>query len=323
MALSLPGIPLMPSRIVMGSVFFGTEITPEKTFAVLDAFVEAGGSFIDTAHVYAAWIETGVGASERTIGDWLHSRGHRDQVIVATKGAHYSFKDPTKTGRCSRADIEKDLTESLQRLRLDHVDLYWMHFDEPARPVGEIINTLASIKSSGRILAYGASNWSTDRIQAANEYAREHDLAPFIASQPWFSLGAVANGAKAEQPTDPASDPLIRWHTGSGLPMIPYSSQSNGYFGAENVAWAKGGFEGDPKRAAGFDSPANRQRLLRAIDLAGKKGCTPNQIALAYLLNQPFAIYPIIGTGNPDHAREALAAVDITLTKEEIASLFL
>ncbi len=104
--------------------------------------------------------------------------------------------------------------------------------------------------------------------------------------------------------------------------MIPYSSQANGYFGAENVAWAKAGFDGSPKRAERFDSPANRRRLLRAIDLAEKKGCTANQIALAYLLNQPFPMFPIIGTGNPEHAREALGAVGITLSPEETASLF-
>jgi aryl-alcohol dehydrogenase-like predicted oxidoreductase len=112
-------------------------------------------------------------------------------------------------------------------------------------------------------------------------------------------------------------EPLWRWHVASGLPMIPYSSQANGYFGAENVAWARSGFAGEAKRAGSFDSPANRRRLERAIELAERTGCTANQIALAYLLNQPFAISPIIGTSKPEHAREALAAVGIGLTEQE------
>lgn len=321
MAAQLRGIPLQPSRIVLGSVPFGSEVTEGDSFAVMDAFVEAGGNFIDTAHVYAAWLPNGVGASERTIGNWLRSRGSRDSVVIATKGAHSPIEAEEKVGRCSRADLEKDLGESLGRLGLDRVDLYWLHLDEPSRAVAEIVEALADILRTGRINAYGASNWSTERIHAANAYAADRSLPPFVASQPWFSLGAVAAGPKAQEPTSESDDSLLQWHLASGLPMIPYSSQANGYFGAENVAWAKGGFGGPPRRAASFDSPANRRRLLHAIELAKEKGCTPNQIALAYLLNQPFPVFPIIGTANPEHAREALGAVGINLSEAERAFL--
>jgi aryl-alcohol dehydrogenase-like predicted oxidoreductase len=322
MSIHLPGISLEPSRIALGSVFFGSEITEEQSFAVMDAFAEAGGSFIDTAHVYAAWLEDGVGASERTIGKWLRTRGNRGSIVLATKGAHSPIEDEEKVGRCSRADLERDLGESLERLDVDWVDLYWLHLDEPTRSVGDIIDALAEIQQSGRVRAYGASNWKTDRIQAANEYAEGQGLPGFVASQPWFSLGAVAQGQSAQELTSQADDPLRTWHVETGLPMIPYSSQANGYFGAENVAWAKGGFEGEPRRATTFDAPANRRRLLRAIELAEEKGTTANQIALGYLLSQPFPIYPIVGTSDPEHAREALGAVDLRLTEDEIASLF-
>ena len=322
MAIRLPGVPITPSRIALGSVYFGSEINREDSFAVMDAFFEAGGNFLDTAHVYAAWLEHGIGASERTIGEWVRARGNRERIVLATKGAHSPIEDQEKGGRCSKADLEQHLGESLDRLGLECVDLYWLHLDEPTRPVAEIIQSLAEIRSTGRIRSYAASNWSTERIQAANDYARKHGLPPFVASQPWFSLGAVAGGPKADQPTSESEDPLRAWHVANGLPMIPYSSQANGYFGAENVAWAKGGFDGPPKRAETFDSPANRRRLLRAIELADSKGCTPNQIALAYLLNQPFPVFPIIGTSNPAHAREALGAVGIVLSEQERALLF-
>ncbi len=322
MSTTLPGIRLEPSRICLGSASIGTGIGKDDSFAVMDAFVEAGGNFIDTAHIYAAWVEDGWGASERTIGEWIRSRGNRDRIVLATKGAHPQWGAEEKTGRCSRADLEQDLTESLERLSTDYVDLYWLHFDEPTRPVGEIIESLADIQRSGRILGYGASNWTTERIGAANEYAKGKALPPFVASQPWFSLGAVASGPSSEVPTSDAADPLRQWHVSTGLPMIPYSSQANGYFGAENVEWARGNFQGSPRRAERFDSPANRRRLLRAIDLAKQKGVTANQIALSYLLSQPFRVYPIIGTGNPEHAREALGAVALSLTQQECADLF-
>jgi aryl-alcohol dehydrogenase-like predicted oxidoreductase len=305
MAQQLPGIPIEPSRICLGSAGIGSSTSKDDSFAVMDAFVEAGGNFVDTAHIYAAWIEGGWGVS-----------------VIATKGGHGPIDAEEKIGHLSPADLEQHLTESLDRLQLDRIDLYWLHLDEPKRPVGEIVGTLSGLKQDGRVSSYGASNWSTDRIQAANEYAKEHDLAPFIASQPWFSLGAVAGGPHADEPTGDSRDPLRTWHVQTGLPMIPYSSQANGFFGESNVAWAKGNFSGSPARTASFDSPANRRRLLRAIELAEEKGCTANQIALAYLLHQPFVIYPIIGTGDPDHAREALRAVEVMLSPEELNSLF-
>ena len=322
MVSALPGIVLEPSPVCLGSAGIGTHISKDDSFAVMDAFFEAGGNFIDTAHIYAAWVEGGWGASERTIGEWIRSRGNRNQIVVGTKGAHSPWGAEEKSGRCSRKDLEKHLTESLDRLGTDYVDLYWLHLDEPARPVGEIIESLADLQQSGRFLSYGASNWTTDRIEAANKYAGGKGLAPFVASQPWFSLGAVAGGPSSDAPTSDSADPLRQWHVKTGLPMIPYSSQANGYFGAENVEWARREFEGPPKRAESFDSPANRRRLLRAIDLAEQKGVTANQIALAYLLSQPFTIYPIIGTGNPQHAREALGAASLRLTEGECSYLF-
>ena len=104
--------------------------------------------------------------------------------------------------------------------------------------------------------------------------------------------------------------------------MIPYSSQANGYFGAENVAWARDGFSGAAPRAERFDSPANRQRLRRAMELAEEKGVTANQIALGYLLSQAFPVFPIIGTGSLEHVREAMGAIGLRLSAEECAGLF-
>ncbi len=314
--------PIEPSRICLGSVVFGSYVDKDVSFAVMDAYFEKGGNFIDTAHIYSAWMENGVGASERTIGEWIRSRGVRDKIVLATKGGHPPLDAAVKVGRLSLADLDQDLNESLDRLGLEHVDLYWLHFDEPERPVGEIIESLAELAKSRRIGSYGASNWAVERIEAANAYAREHNLPPFVANEPWFSLGAIAGGAGAQQPTSEDSDPLRAWHVRTGLPMIPYSSQSNGYFGTANAGWAAGGFVGDPPKAASFDSPANRRRLLQAMKLAEEKDVKSSQIALAYLLSQPFLIYPIIGTGNPDHVADAMGAIDLRLTETERTRLF-
>jgi len=316
----LPNSAITPSRIVLGSVYFGSEVSRAASFAVMDAYFEGGGNFIDTAVGYALWLPGGVGASESTIGEWLQTRGVRDRVIVATKGGH-PRGNSGEFGDLSRAEIEKDLGQSLERLGVDSIDLYWLHRDQPTRPVSEIMEMLADTRASGRIRAYGVSNWEPERIDAANAYAKAHDLPPLVAYQPPFSLGHVADGSHASGPTPESRDRMRRWHLTSGLPMVAYTSQASGYFGVGNAVWARSGFSGEPARGRGFDSPANRRRLQRAIELAEQKECTANQIALAYLLNQPFPIYPIIGTGDPEHAREALAAIGISLTADETAFL--
>lgn len=317
---SLFGTRIEPSRICLGTGSFGSEISKNDSFAVFDAFVEAGGNFLDTAHIYAAWIQDGWGASERTVGEWLRVHGARDQVILATKGGHPPL-DNMALGRCSRACIEQDLNESLDRLGVESVDLYWLHRDDPDLSPGEIIETLASIAREGRIACYGASNWVASRIEAANAYAAEHGLPPFVSSQPGWALADHETDKTSPSPMLYLDESMRQWHVRTGFPLVAYSSQAGGFFSVDNVAWARTGCVGPiPKRKA-CDTPANRRRLLKAIELADDKGVTANQIALAYLLSQPFPVFAIIGTGRPDHAREALAASALRLSEAQCASL--
>ena len=317
---SLFGTQVEPSRVCLGTGSFGSEISKKDSFAVLDAFVEAGGNFLDTAHIYAAWIKDGWGASESTIGEWVRANGMRDQVVLGTKGGHPPL-DNMGLGRCSRACLEQDLSESLERLGLDSVDVYWLHRDDPGRPVGEIMETMASFVRDGRIRSYGASNWGLERIEAANEYAAAHGVPAFVASQPGWALADRETDKSSVSPMMYLDETMRQWHLRTRLPVVAYSSQAGGYFGRENALWAKSGFTGPPPKRKEYDTPSNRRRLSRAITLAEEKGVTANQIALAYLLSQPFVVFPIVGTGRPEHVRESLAAVGIQLTDEECAFL--
>jgi aryl-alcohol dehydrogenase-like predicted oxidoreductase len=303
------------SRVCLGTMDFGTKVPKEQAFRILDLYIGQGGNFLDTAHIYASWVPGGEGASERLLGEWLKAAGMRDRVYLATKGAHPPL-DNMALSRCSREEIRQDLAESLDRLGTSSIDLYWLHRDDPERPVEEIIETLDEIQREGLIGSYGASNWSWRQIGKANEYAQKSGLSGFSANQPGW--------AWAENPQRPASMRLVymdeethAFHTHTGLPVVPYSPQAKGFFGKENAEWAKGGFQGTAPRAANYDTPANRQCLLRAIELAEKQGCTPNQIALAYLLSQPFPVYPIIGTGNPEHLLEAMGAAEVMLNGDD------
>ena len=113
----------------------------------------------------------------------------------------------------------------------------------------------------------------------------------------------------------------LRWHMDTRLPVAAYTSQAKGFFGSKNAGWAAGGFVGPALHGGGYDSPANRGRLLRAVEMAKGKACTANQIALAYLMSRPFAVFPIIGTSKPERAKEAMAAASIRLSEAECAAL--
>ncbi len=314
------GARIEPSRICLGTATFGSEISKHDSFAVLDAFVQGGGNFIDTAHIYAAWINEGWGASERTLGEWLRVHGNRDRLLIATKGGHPPLDDMA-IGRCSRKCIEQDLNESLERLGLDFVDVFWLHRDDPERPVGEIVETLASLVRARRIGCYGASNWIPQRIEDANAYAANHGLPAFVASQPGWALADRETETASPSPMLYLDEPGRRWHIRTGMPLVAYSSQACGFFGTENVKWARYGFNGPVPKQPAYDIPANRRRLLEAISLAGSMGTTANQIALAYLLSQPFPVFPIIGTGKPERVREALAASRIRLSGAQCTAL--
>ncbi|MBI5095911.1 MAG: aldo/keto reductase [Candidatus Hydrogenedentes bacterium] len=309
-----------PSRICLGAAVYGTAINRKQSFALLDTFAACGGTFLDTAHIYAAWLPNGQGMSERTLGEWLRVTGMRDRMVVATKGGHPPLDD-VEAGACSRATLEQHLSESLRRLEIDTVDLYWLHRDDPARPAGEIVETLAAFAGEGRIGAFGGSNWTWPRLVEANEYARAHHLPGMAASQPGWALADRAPGPSPVAGMLYLDEATRRKHVGTGLPLVAYTSQARGYFGAENVQWAKSGFPGTAPRAPEYDSQVSRGRLMRSIELANQMGYTPNQIALAYILNQPFPTYAVIGTSRVETVKEACAAVKIRLTVDECAYL--
>jgi aryl-alcohol dehydrogenase-like predicted oxidoreductase len=314
---SLGSTDLAVSRVCLGTGAYGTGVPEERAFRLLDLFVESGGNFLDTAHVYACWLPDGEGASERTIGRWLRRTGMRDRVVIGTKGGHPPL-DAMEVGRCGPAALEQDLCESLERLQLDSVDLYWLHRDDEARTVAEIVDTLAGFVDSGRVRAYGFSNWSTERMQAALEYADSRGLARAAASQPGWAAAPYAQGSVAWGGMRYMDDQTYAWHRAQRFPAVAYSSQAGGFFGAENVAWARSGFRGAPPRGAAYDSPVSRGLLERATALAQEHECTTNQVALASLLNHSFPTVAIVGNSSEEHLREALAAPALRLTADEL-----
>jgi aryl-alcohol dehydrogenase-like predicted oxidoreductase len=304
----LPNTHLDVSALCFGTGSLGTSVKDGDADRLVAAFLEAGGNFLDTAHCYAFWKPGGLGASERELGASLRRLGALDRAVIATKGGHPDQGEAYRRPADFLASpvIARDIDESLERLGVETIDLYYLHRDDGQTPVAEIIETLNGEVRRGRLRYLGASNWTVPRLAAANEYAARRGLRGFVASQVQWSL-AEPNWRMGPDPSmRHVTEEETTWHATSGLPLIVYSATANGYFA-------------DPERAAGsFDNPVNRERLQRARELAARRGCTPTQIALAYLMCQPSLVIPIFATTNPDHLHEILSAVEVRLSLEEV-----
>lgn len=301
---TVPGIDRPISQLVLGTMIFDPE-RMDQVECLMDAFLAVGGNCLDTAFVYNG------GRSEQAIGRWLAAHP-REAIVIIDKGAH-----PRSDGRprVTPEAIEADLSESLDRLGIRCIDLYLLHRDDPSVPVGPIVEALHDQRVRGRIRAFGGSNWTVPRIQAANAYAIERGLTPFVASSPHLSL------ARPIRPRWPgcvnASDEDLRWHRDQQFPLFAWSSQAGGFF--------TGRFSPGVRDEGGitdtYDTVDNWERLRRARDSGVQRGLNANQMALAYVLNQPFPAFALIGPHSTDELRQSAAAIGVSLTKDEMAWL--
>jgi aryl-alcohol dehydrogenase-like predicted oxidoreductase len=308
--------------LALGIMPWGTTVTPDQAAALFDAYSAAGGNVLDTAHLYACWDKTpaganGLGASERALGEFLRKRpGARRLLVIISKGGHPAFEpDYKRPDRYLAPEVvRRDLDETLDRLGLPMLDLYFLHRDDRRVPVGEIIDLLNELVSEGKIRYFGGSNWSAARMEEASQYAAGKGVMGFVASQPEFSLAVPATGT-AEGAAEPSDDLATRfltaadraWHERTGFPAFCYSPTARGYFASAGR-----------KAADAFNRPESRARLARVQGLASRKGMSPNQVAVAWLRGQKFPAIPILGTSKVDHLQDALRAADLRLSAEEV-----
>lgn len=315
----IPGTDLAASPLCYGVMQFNARVRGAEMRELYRIYRAAGGNFFDTAHCYSFWMKDGgAGASERGLGECLAVAGDRDQIVVSTKGGHPDF-----TPLYTRPDdylaptvIDADVGDSLKRLGVKTIDLYLLHRDDPRREVGSIMDALNAQIARGRVRYLGASNWTIPRIEAANAYAARRGLAGFVIAQQQWSL-AQSNlpyplNLRGPDPTCVRlSDADVAWHASTGFPVMAYTATAFGYFG-----------ENPGKNAASYDNPVSQGRRARAAELgAALGGYSANQIALAYLIAHPFPVFPILGTMHPDHLADAMGALSIALTADQIGWL--
>lgn len=292
------------AKVVHGSVMFDTNHLA-YSFAMLDHYFEAGGNCIDTAWLYHD------GEPERAVGQWIAKRGVRDQIVLIGKGAH--------TPNCYPDRIAPQLAESLDRLGIEHIDLYLLHRDNPDIGVDQFIEALNEEHRAGRIRALGASNWTADRVDQANAYAAGKGLVGFAATSNNLSLARWNQPPWAGCRT--AGDPeTLAWHERTQVANFAWSSQAQGFtagrFRPED--------RDDPRcadLARTWFNDANFGRLGRAAKLAQAKGVETIQVALAYVLCQHFPSFAIVGPETLAELRSSLEAAALKLNDDDMRYL--
>ncbi len=296
----IDGLDKRVSRAIIGC---DNKLTVDEGAALWEAFVAAGGTGFDTAHIYAQ------GKCEQALGTWINRQAIEDSVVVTVKGAHTPYCDPE--------NLVSQLHESLERLMLPAADIYIMHRDNPEVPVGEFVDVLNEQADAGLIKVFGGSNWTVDRFRAANAYAASTGKRGMRVLNNNLSL------ARMEVPVwrgcvSASDDATLSFLTEAQTAHFSWSSQARGYFYATS---ATPSLPDGTRPDQCFDSPQNQERRRRARQLGEKLGVSAGHIATAYVLNQPFPSFALIGPRTVTELDDTLSGVNITLTPDQRAWL--
>ncbi|MFJ5640764.1 aldo/keto reductase [Streptomyces sp. NPDC093223] len=293
--------------LCLGGNVFGWTADETASFAVLDAYTDAGGNFVDTADAYTAWIEGHQGGeSETVIGKWVKERGNRADVVIATKVSQH----PEYPG-LSGANIKAAADASLRRLGTDYIDLYYTHFDQPEIPVEEIIGALDELVRAGKVRHIAASNITAERLQESLDFSDREGLARYVALQPHYNLVS----------RDTYEGALQELASRTGLAAVPYFALAAGFLTGKyrpgaTVDSARAG------RAAQYLETERGPKVLAALDeIAEAHSVAVPTVALAWLAAQPTVAAPIASARSLEQLPALLGVADLELTEQELNRL--
>jgi aryl-alcohol dehydrogenase-like predicted oxidoreductase len=277
-------------------------LRPERdgeSFALLDRYRAAGGNVYDTAEIY------GGGDSEQALGLYFATHGGREDAIIVSKGC----VEP----KLVRPDyIRAAIDRTLERLRMDCVDLYLLHRDDPSVPVGELVDVLNDAVRQGKVRAFGGSNWTTARFDAANRYARERSLVGFSTSSPHLALAV---------PREPwwagcnyAAEEDLKWYAREQMPLLAWSSQCRGFFAKDPISDIA--YMADLVRV--YYTTPNLERRERLMQLSRERGLDPAALAVAYVTSLQLTTIALVGPLSVGDLERVLSIADVALEPEEI-----
>lgn len=300
---------LMVSPLCLGGNVFGWTANEATSFKLLDAYVDAGLNFIDTADVYSTWASGNTGGeSETIIGKWMKARGNRDQVVIATKVG--SEMAPDRKG-LSKSYIRSAVEASLRRLQTDVIDLYQSHRDDTDTPQQETLEAYADLIREGKVRAIGASNFSAARMREALAISAEHGLPRYESLQPKYNLYDRSE-YEAEL------EPLCRKE---GIGVIPYYGLASGFLTGKYRSEADFGKSVRGGRMAAYLTDRGKRILSALDDVANRKAATPAQVALAWLMARPGLTAPIASATSVEQLQDIVKATTLHLDEAEITTL--
>ncbi len=306
-AVSLGNSGTLVSSICLGAMFFGSKTDPSMSRRLLDCYVDAGGSFIDTANIYAWWVPGfSGGESETVLGEWMRQRKNRSRLFLASKvGFGYGSVKVGLTASLIKSECEK----SLRRLGVETIDLYFAHVDDRKTPQEETLEALQGLVTEGKVRFLGASNFLAWRLSEAEGICRAHSWAGYCCVQQRHTylrpqLGTTFGAQIA------ANDDLLDYCQAQGMSMLAYSPLLGGVYNRADRSI--------PDQYKGADTEA---RMSRLKSLARDLGKTENQVVLAWLMRSTPAAIPLAAGSTVEQLREDLEAGEIRLTADQIAFL--
>ncbi|HSN75371.1 MAG TPA: aldo/keto reductase [Anaerolineae bacterium] len=303
---------LKVSELCLGTMQWGWTASEEASWTVMDAFVEAGGNFIDTADVYSRWAEGNPGGvSEEIIGRWMQTRGNRRQIVLATKVRGVMWDGPNGEG-LSRGHIMTAVEDSLRRLQTDVIDLYQTHWFDADTPIDETLRALDDLVRQGKVRYVGCSNYPAWRLAKALWTSDTLGLARYDSIQPHYN---IAYRAEFERELKPLCQE-------EGIGVIPYSPLAGGFLTGK---YRRDAPVPDSARASGIQRRYLNDKgftILEALEKLGQaRGKSIAQMALAWQLSQPIISSPIIGANSIEQLNDSLGAVGLRLSEEEMKAL--
>jgi len=293
------------SALCLGAMFFGTRNDEATSFALLDQYVEAGGSFIDTANIYAHWVEGFKGGeSEALLGRWIKARGNRQSLFIASK---VGFNTADVPRSLASRHIIREAEKSLQRLGVETLDLYYAHVDDYYTPLEESLEAFDRLVQTGKVRYIGASNYLAWRLEKARWISRTNGWSEFCCVQQRYSYLRGRRAASFD-PQVEANDDLVSYTRSEGVTLLAYSALLGG-------AYTRSDRE-IPEQYVGPDSDA---RLAALHAVAEETGATANQVVLAWMMQQ--GVLPLIAASTHDQLQENIAAQDVTLSDDQLARL--
>jgi len=302
-------VPLGPSgalvsSLCLGAMFLGTKTDRDTSHAILDLYLEHGGTFIDTANIYAHWIKGFKGGeSETLLGDWMRKRRNRASLFLATK---VGFQYPSVERGLGASTITRECEKSLKRLGVDTIDLFYAHVDDRNSPLEKTLEAFDGLVRVGKVRMVGASNFLAWRLAEARMISRSRAMAEYCCIQQRFSYLQPRPGASFD-PQLAANPDLLDFCQSNGVALLAYSPLLGGAYTRAD--------RGIPEQYLWRDSEDRLGRLKR---LARELGVTANQLVLAWLMQAKPASIPVMAGGTVDQVRENLGCLDIRLTEAQV-----